>query len=237
MRIQGIGSQGAGLNIASINQSAARRKEELFGTENKQNQIQAIISPAGKKQSMIQQLMKQRQELTERMNALSDEGQNGGVDVKEQMKTYQKQLEALDEQLMELQTEREEEKEQEETSGIYGKPKVTEEEAKAQEQKNLIDLAIGSDQAETIASVKSRVEGRINVLESEIKSGNGNIEVKIEEVSELKTKASDLDGQIAEKLQETNGQITDMQETTEKTEQQETEVEEEQEIVQGEEKE
>lgn len=211
MMIGRIGTQNTGVNAAAINQSVSHKNKEIFGKTQQEEKIQAIISPVGKKQNMIQQLMKQKQELTERMHSLSADAAENGLDIKDQMKQYEKQMESLDEQIAQLQTQRDEEKdkEKEQTPGIYEKPK-TKAEIETERFENILNLSGGIEKATTIEAVKNQIDGRTNVLKAEIKTGNGNIEAKIAEVSELETKSADLSSQIGENIHKSITQVEDI---------------------------
>ena len=208
MMIGKIGSGNTTLPAAAINQSVAHKNEALYGKSGKNERIQAVISPLGKKQNLIQQLMKQKQELTDRMNSLSADENDTGINIQDQMKEYQKQLEELDKQIYELQSEKQEDtkKEQSNESGIYDKPK-TKSEADAEKLNTIAALAFNLDQAETIQSVKNQLDGRTRVLNAEVKTGNGNIEAKLEEISELETKSSGLAEEVSGKIVDTSRSI------------------------------
>lgn len=206
-----VGGQNAGINISAVNQSISHKYEAMTGKPKENNRIIAVISPEGKKQNMIGQLMKQKQDLMERMNELSGSGQDNGISIQDRMKEYQKQMEALDEQIAQLQMQPEDDGEDEETTGIYEKP-MTKEEAESKQMNALVNLYSGTDHVETIASVQNQVDGRTNILEGEIKSGYGNIEAKQKEIADLKRKSAKLTSQIGEQIGDTNVEIESVRE-------------------------
>lgn len=205
MMVGGIGGQNAGLRISAVNRSIAHKNEAMTGKKHEER-IAAIISPAGKKQSMIEQLMKQKQDLTERMSSLSASASENGVNIQDQMEEYRKQLDSLDEQILKLQTQQEDEKENGENTGIYEKP-MTEEELESKKMNSSMNLAVSSDQVEVLSSVKGKVDGRANVLKSEIKTGFGNTEAKLAEVAELEGKSADIASQMGQKMADMNEEV------------------------------
>ncbi len=192
-----------GIHVSSINRSIAHKNEAMGGKKQAEEKITAVISPMGKRQNMIQQLMKQKQDLTDRMNSLSDSSLESGVDIRSQMEEYNKQLKALDEQILKLQSEQEDEEKSSEKSGIYEKPK-TKEEAEKQRLNDIVNLTSGSDKAEVISSVKGKVDGRMSVLKAEVKTGMGNMEGKMKETAELEARSAELASQAGKQLQDVN---------------------------------
>lgn len=215
MMIGKVGLQNNGICVSAINKSASHKNEAITGKK-REERLTAIISPAGKRDSMLQQLMKQKQNLTNRMSELTASSLEKGTDIKDKMDEYHKQLDALDEQILKLQMQQEDDKKDSETSGIYEKPK-TKEEIEAQRMNNIMNLASGSGQADVIYSAKNRLDGETNVLKSEIKTGYGNIESKLEKVAELESKSTDLIAEIGERLADANNEASDSQNNAEKS--------------------
>ncbi len=205
MFIGKTGNQNTGLNISAINRSAAYKLEAAGSRKEQEKRTDvAAISPAGKNQSMIGQLMKQKEFLQDRKQSLLDSAAEKGTEgINEQLKEYEKQMKELDEQITRLQTEQADDigSEDDNTGRIYEKPK-TKEEDQMDQLNNIAELSANSSQAEVIASVQDRLDGRASVLKAEIKTGNGNIEKKTKEAAELESRSSQLTSQIAEKLHE-----------------------------------
>ena len=211
MMIGKMNSQNKGISIAAINQSIAHKNEAITGKK-QEVKISAVISPVGKKQSMLQQLMKQKQDLTDRMNSLSASALEKGTDVKSTMEEYRKQLEALNEQILKMQMEQED-KEDDEKTGVYKKPK-TKAEVEAQKMKDIMSLSSSNKQVEIVSSAKEQMDGKANVLKAEIKTGNGNIKSKMEKVAELESKSANLSSDIGKRLVDVNDGIADIQDRT-----------------------
>lgn len=213
MFIGKMDGQMSGINVQSVNRSAALKAgkspaeiEQLNGQMDK-----ATISPGGKKQSMMEQLMKQKEFLEDRKQSLMDSASENGTQNMEMIKQYDEQLKQIDEQISQLQAEEtmDPEKEAEDKEGvIYEKPR-TKEEAKADQIRDISNMASTLDQAETISAVKNEIDGRARVLKSEISTGNGNIEKKIEEVADLENKSEQLTANMAEKAGEVNKSMSD----------------------------
>lgn len=202
MNISTLSSNAGGLNIQSINRSAAMKNEALNGIKaEKKGTDVAAISPAGKKQSMIEQLMKQKEYLQERKQSLIDSAaENGTTDLEQQLKEYEQQMKDIDEQITKLQTEDKEKKESDDTTGmIYEKPK-TKEEVQTDQLNGLTALSNGTDQTEVLSSVKGKLDGQIKVMSAEVHSMNGSTESKLEKISELKSRSQKISSDIAEKL-------------------------------------
>ena len=202
MNISTLSSNAGGLNIQSINRSAATKNEVLNGIKaEKTGTDVATISPAGKKQSMIEQLMKQKEYLQERKQSLIDSAaENGSTDLEQQLKEYEQQMKDIDEQITKIQTEDKKKKESDDTTGmIYEKPK-TKEEIQTDQLNGLTTLSNGTDQTEVLSSVKGKLDGQITVMNAEVHSMNGSTESKIEKISELKSRSQKISSDIAEKL-------------------------------------
>lgn len=213
MFIGKMDGQTSGINIQAINRSAAQKagkSPEEAASRAGQNDTLSL-SPAGKKQSLIDQLMKQKEFLEERKQSFMDQASENGSPSMEQLKEFEKQLKNIDEQIAQLQSEQmseTEETEEDKEGIIYEKPK-TKEEAETQQIAQLTSMASNMEQAEVISSVKDQVDGRTRVLKAEIKSGNGNIESKIEEAAKLTSQSQQLTADMAEKVQETNASMAE----------------------------
>lgn len=213
MFIGKIGEQSPELKISAINRSAAQKNEAITGIKKEdQERDIAAISPVGKKQSRIEQLMKQKQNLMDIRDEKIASAAENGQDIKQDLDEYEKQLRELDEQIAQLQNEPQEGvKNTEDESGIYQNPK-TKEEAERDQIMQLTELASGSGQAEILSSVKDKLDRTVAVLESEIKSGYGNIETKLHDISELESRSRTLTEELGEKLHEANTTVSDMRE-------------------------
>lgn len=218
MFIGTINTQNQILNTTAINRTTARQSEALYGKKaSEENQDRLILSSSGKNQSLIEQLMKQKEFLQERKQSLMDSASENGSGSLEQLKEYEKQLKAIDEQIAELQAQQASETEEEEgdkTGRIYEKPQTKEEAMQAQIN-GLTALAADSKQTQVLSASKERLEGQTRVLKAEIHSGKGNIEKKLEEVSKLEEKSGRLNSEIGDKLKENSRTLRDIQDSQE----------------------
>ena len=197
--------------IASINRSIEASTQAPYGTQKKKEQFDLVsLSPAGKKQNMMKQLMQQKEWLQEKKQSLLESDKDGGAEgISETLKELDKQLEALDQEITQLNTKDEEKSDSDSNDKIghvYDKPK-SKEEKQSEQLSQITNLASGVAQVKVISSAKDHLDGRINVLKSEIQSGTGNTEKKIADVSELKSRSEELTPQAAEQLDKIKEQI------------------------------
>lgn len=219
MYIGKMETQPAKINIASINRSAHEKYQALYGKNKGKEQTDDVkISPAGKKQSMLKQLMNQKQFILERKQTMLDSDQGNGTDsMNEKLKEYEKQLKAIDEQIAQLQTDEPDDAKSDsndQTGTIYKKPK-SKEEAQSEQLNEITKLSSGVSQTEVISSAKDHIDGKIKVLKSEIESGYGNTKQKIEDVGRLQSQSDQLAAQKSEKLGEINMTASTKTETAE----------------------
>ncbi len=208
MYIGKIGTQSTKINIASINRSANNKYEAIYGKskENKKTD-EVTISPAGKKQGMMKQLMDQKQRILEQKQSMLDsDPANDSDSMNDKLKEFEVQLKAIDDQIAQLQADESDKSEPysiDETGKIYKKPK-SKEDAQAEQMSAITELSSGVSQAEIISSAKDMMDGKINVLKSEIKQGYGNIDQKIEAASKLQSRSDQLVAKTSEKIGEVN---------------------------------
>lgn len=193
-----------------INRSAANKpggREAAASGEERRDTL--TLSPMGQRQNMITSLMKQKMEITDRKNALmaSVKEKGGSMDsIKSQLEAYDEQLQNIDIQISEAMS-RELEKQEEEKKSDNEEPMTREEFLN----KRMNDVAVMSNDAQHVDlldSVKTKVDGRIKVLESEISLDNGRAgdggtgasAFKKEELSELKKKSAELSADIGSRM-------------------------------------
>ena len=230
-------TQTAKLNASSINRSAHKKYKALYGNNKKKEITDDVkISPTGKKQSMLKQLMNQKQFILEKKQAMLDSAQTNGSDsMNEELKEYEKQLKAIDDQIAQLQSDKPDDAKpnsNDQTSNIYKKPR-SKEEAQSKQLNEIAKLSSGMSQAEIISSVKDHIDGKINILKSEIKSGNGNTKQKIEDVSKLQNQSNQLTTQKSERLGEINIAVSTQTETGENGTEADSETEKENDLQSG----
>lgn len=218
MYIGTMSKSSGGLNIQSINHSAAKKNEALNGIKAERSKTDMIaVSPAGKKQSMIEQLMKQKEALQEKKATLMNSAaENGTSGLEQQLKEYEQQMKDIDQQIIQLQSEDKDDKETEDGTGkIYEKPK-TKEEMEKDQLNNLTALTSGTDHAKVITSVKNQIDGQRKVWDTEVHSMNGSTASKLEKISHLESQSKKLSSEIAQKLGDSLDTISKRNEDTEK---------------------
>lgn len=132
-------------------------------TENTQKNLdKVILSSGGRKQSMLETLMKQRQELIDQKQSIN-QGENG-TDLKSHSEEYDKRIAALDEMIAQVEAQQEEVSK--ESSGIYERPKTTEQQAQAEKAKRLMDIAAVHDQAQALLGLRTDMLARTNAFDA-----------------------------------------------------------------------
>lgn len=206
--IFGIG-QGRISSVERINRNLARQngKDDQKQSEKAGRTDVFTLSPQGKKNSLVQNLMKQKSDITEQKNSLiSSTIKNGGSldSVKSQLEYYDEQVKNLDTQISEMMAQEMEKQTQKEEKQPDDELKTKEE----VQNERLFDIAeISSDvkQSEVIDAVKSTIERDAKVLSSEIQMDRGSsssspIQKKEEALADLEQRALDLTAQVGEKL-------------------------------------
>lgn len=197
------------LNVASVNRSIAHQNEALTGKEHK-DQDTLALSPGGRKQSMLETLMKQRQDLVDAKRKVTEDAK--GVELKNRLEAYDKQIASLDEMIAQLQAQQEEEPK--ESSGIYERPK-TEQQAQAQKSKQLMDIAAASDAVQTLSGLRIQMVGRANVLDAELKTKyNADPVAKAQESAELRGKATQIGNRMMQTLHDVTDTVEEMNGST-----------------------
>ena len=210
MRLAGIGANNGIFNAAAINQKISRlHNDETAQTGpviQQADRDSVFISPQGKKQSIIRQLMDQKQLIQESRDAELKRGLEGGYVNQDKIDEYDQQLEMLDKQIAEAAAKQFEEDGEETGSTSAADNKVmTEEEYEKRKMMDIMNLSSGVEQAETVASAKVKMDGEARVLKAEIKSDGGSAsESKMERLKEIEARSSALLEQAGEKIADIN---------------------------------
>lgn len=214
MRLTGIGANNSIFNAAAINQKVSRLNNDNTAQAGlaiqQSNRDSVFISGQGKKQSIIQQLMDQKQLIQESRDAEMKRGLEGGYVNQDKIDEYDKQLEMLDKQIAEATAKQFEEDGEEKDSALAADNKVmTEEEYEQRKMMDIMDLSSGVDQAEIVSSAKAKMDGEARVLKAEIKSDGGNaLDSKMERIKEIEARSSDLLEQVGDKIADINENVT-----------------------------
>ncbi len=196
-----------------INRSAANKVGSQSKSSDEERRDTFTLSSKGGAMNMINNLMKQKMEITDRKNSLIASTLEKGSSmetIKSQLEAYDEQLENIDVQItqaMAKEFEKKEEKENDDT------PK-TREELENERLNDIVTLSGDVGNIDMLDSVKTKVDRRITTLESEISLDNGRMgtaDFKKEELSRLKKKSAELASDIglrmadiAEKIDENN---------------------------------
>ena len=156
-------------NAYRINQSAVAKNRKAGGalTDEGRKDL-AVISPQGKRGSLMESLMKQKMSILEQKDSLISSAKKSGKSmesIQSQLDAYENQLKDIDEQISQAMA-----KEMEKQAGKAKKddePK-TEQDIENERLANVMDLSQGLKKAETVRSVKTKVDGEARVLKSEI---------------------------------------------------------------------
>lgn len=215
MRLTGIGADNGIFNAAAINQKVSRLNGDKAAQASpfiqQANMDSVFISGQGKKQSVIQQLMNQKQLIQESKDAELKRGLESGYVNQDKIDEYDEQLEMLDKQIAEATAKQFEEDGEDKESGlISGKKVMTEEEYEQRRMMDIMDLSSGVEQAEVVSSAKAKMDGEARVLKAEIESdGAGALESKKERLAEIEARSSDLLEQVGDKIADINENVTE----------------------------
>ena len=214
------------INSGAVNRSIANKIgkiENNINDSNKQNgQINkkndrdtVLISAQGRKQSIIEQLMKQKQDIIERKNEVKISADEKGYDVTEQLKAYEEQIKQIDEQISQIQSEEANESNDNkiDLKSTYKQEQKTEEEIQNENLTKISNIAISNELTEIVSNVKNQIDNRVNILETELKldASRGLFsEEKIEEVSELKAQSSSVSNDIGEMVNDINKSLNEI---------------------------
>lgn len=211
-------------NVYRINQSAVQKNGKVGdASAEKGRKDMAFISPQGKRESLIETLMKQKMNIMEQKDDLISSAKKEGKSmesIKSQLEVYEKQLKDIEDQISKAMT-KEMEKQAEKKK--KDEPK-TEQEIENERLANVMDLSLGLQKAEMVSSVKARVDEEAHVLKSEIELD------KLHDPSEETSKEmiTEKEGQLADLEQKSNELLSDIGEiigeTVEKAEEQNEDV-------------
>ena len=216
-------SQNQIFNAYRINQSAAAKTGKADSAQAQESRLDlAVISQKGRKGSLIETLMKQKMNITDQKNSLISSAKKDGRSmdsIKPQIEAYEKQLKEIDQQMTEAMAK--EMEKQDEKSKKNDEPK-TEQEIENQRLANVMDLSQGLEKAETVDSVKMRVDGEARVLKSEIKLDKmyksstemaADVSDKEKKLAELEKKSAELLSDIGEIVAESAEKAKEQNET------------------------
>lgn len=212
-----LAPQNALVNVHRVNQSVARQlgAPNRSGDDKRLNRDSVSISPQGRAASLIENLTKQKMAITERKNQFLagalEEGQSMEA-IQSQLDLYDEQIKNIDKQIAEITTKQMQEDAEKKQPKVKDTKPKTKEDIQNEKLSNITKLSTSLDKIDTIDSVKSKIDGDIGVLESEIKldkmRANGMpgamelIEKKEDLLADMKAQSLDLVSDIGEELSE-----------------------------------
>ncbi|WMM25333.1 hypothetical protein RBU61_01330 [Tissierella sp. MB52-C2] len=196
------------LNIHRVNQSISRQN----GKDDSQQSLKVelkdsvTISPQGKAKKFLENLMKQKMNITEQRKSLISRTLEKGDtldSIKSELDSYDDQIRNIDNQIAEMMT-KEMEKQAQKVKEQYdnNKPK-TEEEVENQRLATVTGLSIDLRQAKAVNAVKTRIGGESRVLKSEIEMDRDrgvSVKAKEDKLADMKQKSSNLISKITDEL-------------------------------------
>lgn len=193
-------------NVYRMNQSAVQKTGKVWdASAEKGHKDMAFISPQGKRESLIETLMKQKMNIMEQKDSLISSAKKEGKSmesIQSQLEVYEKQLKDIEDQISKAMT-KEMEKQAEKKK--KDEPK-TEQELENERLANVMELSSGLQKAEMAGSVKARVDGEARVLKSEIELDQ--LHDPSEETS--KEMITGKEGQLADLEQKSNELLSDI---------------------------
>lgn len=215
-----ISSSTRPIGFKSINYSSLNNKKKNVANKNNIS-IKANQTSLGKKlkkNSLLENLIKQKEKLMERKTSIVEKSLEKGEDpntIKEKLKDIEEQLEEIDKKISEIQLE-----EQRKSLGIKDDDKKTEKSKKVENNssketnmdkslKNVLHLSNGLKKAKATSSQRNIMVSNAKKLESEIEDDKrlgvyGNIEVKRDELSKLKDNIKNINNKLNNHLKDMN---------------------------------
>ncbi len=203
-------------NTTPINRGLYEKNFAIKGSEQQggKDSDSISISSLGKAKSLIESLTKQKEKIIENKNELIGRTleKGGSMDsIKARLETFEEQIKNIDNQIAQITSEQLKQQVEEQKKVAYKKPK-TEDEVETERLHSMVNMSSSLDQAKVVSSVKTKVEGELRVLGTEIKldaSRKGVHKSKYERLAELQNKASDLTSKIGESLSKVYEEIKD----------------------------
>ena len=173
-----------------------------------------------KMRSFIDSLLKQKQNIIDSKNSLIERTvENGqGLDyIKDQLETYDEQINAIDKQIAEYALKEQQKKigmDKKENKIPDNQPK-TEQEVRNEQLNNIIALSSDISQIQVVSSVKSKMQGQTKILAKEIeldesRSISGQKAVyKREQLGKIEERISGINKKIGESLKDVGEKIKD----------------------------
>lgn len=193
----------------TLNHSSSAQKSER---QEQKEAVSVSISPLGKANSLVEVLMKQKQQIIENKNDLIGktlEKGEGMDSIKSQLENYEEQLKDIDAQITQIMTEYSRQETEKQKGITYEAPK-TEKGYQTELSNTILGSSSSLNQTQVVSSAKNRIDGEARVLESEIKldgARGGASTSKKERLAELQKQSANISAQIGEDLVDVNEEI------------------------------
>jgi hypothetical protein len=210
MRINNLGVQSTFINLHSVNRTANQNTTQK--SEQQDQSYTVSISSSGKASSLIDNLMKQRQNITDSKNNLvSRTLKDGGSmeSIQSQLDSYDKQINDINMQIVQLTAQFSKDKTHKSDSSVNSEPK-TDNQIQTERAGSLIKLSTNLGQLQTVSSAKTKIDGEAGSLQSEIRIDESRgvaSSSKVEGLADLQSKSASLSARISEDLGNINDDI------------------------------
>ena len=205
----------------------------VFGARLPFQQNHPLFAPNGTSSGVMDLLNKQKMAIEDRKNELLVSAQEKGLSqdyIQAQLDSYDEQIKKIDEQISEVSVQQMMTAAEQQKTVIKqndNQPK-TEQEIQNEKMNNLMSLSSGFDRVSITSSVKTKVDGRSRVLETEIEldkaragSSSGAAELlanKEEELAAMQQQSRALNVEIGEQIADVNEQIQENNKPIDKVE-------------------
>lgn len=209
------GMQSNFLAIRHNNQGFNKNNFVIKNSEQQEQKDTVSISPLGKANSLIESLIKHKQNITENKNELIGKTLEKGEDmdsIKSQLECFEEQLRNIDVQIAQITSEQLVQQAESQKEIAYKKPKA-EEEAKNERLNSIVNLASNISQVQAVSSLKNKVDGESSVLKMEAKldGSRGRVAAtKKERIVDLQKQSANMSTRIKEELIEVSEKISEI---------------------------
>lgn len=201
------------VNVHRVNQSIGRHKGTSQGDKQNLNRDNITISLQGRVSSLIENLTKQKMDITERkgqfLASAIERGQSMDA-IQSQLDLYDEQIKDIDKQISEITAQQMKTEVEKQRPKVRDAQPKTKEDIQNQKLANVTKMSVSLDKIDTIEAIKTKVDGEIGVLKSEIEvdktrsegmtGSQESIEKKEDLLSKMETQSLDLTAEIGHQL-------------------------------------
>lgn len=225
------GNQNVNMAVLRINQSQSARqskRENTAGISRLDNRDKVTISLFGQPGGFLKSLMSQKQSLMEQKNQLLTSALENGKSresIQSTLDSYEEQIKTIDQQIAQEMSRQNEKQVEKARSDKWSSTPKTKQEIENKRLSDITNLSSDLSQAENLHSLQKSIEGKANVLESEIEldkgldrgqeASAGSILGKEARLADLRRKADQLMNKSMEKAAGTIEKAAESEEQTE----------------------